>query len=49
MDDGIDRLDNDDERPFQSFASQMKNSKVNGDYAKLGSEMGHEETKKQLD
>ena len=23
--DGIDRLDNDEERPFQSFASQMKN------------------------
>ena len=32
-----------------TLKSQMKNKKVNRDYAKLGSEMGHEETKKQLD
>ena len=50
IDDGIDRLDADEERPFQSFASQMKHSHVvSGNYAKLQFENSQEETKKQLD
>ena len=50
IDDGIDRLDTDEERPFQSFAGQMKhNHVVSGNYAQLQSDGSKEETKKQLD
>jgi len=41
-DDGIDRLDGEDEKPFQSFASQMqhygKNGKTHADYTKLNAD-----------